>query len=371
MKPLIERMTTQPFIAHWIRAINRYLVRLGIQSAAAITYFSVLAMLPVLMVGFAGVGLTLTVIRPDLLALLKELLVEILADATTVSTALVTAVEEATRSWRSLGIIGLVTAAWVGAKWVYHLKNAVRMQLRTDANERDPKAKPWIEFPINLGILLALLLFVVASMVVWVGTNILTSGVLEHFGVEGEIAGATWRLIGIGTTMVVSFLLFAFFFRVFPKKKLPWLVTLKGSLLGASGTTGLQTVASLLFGTFSRNIAAAVFGPVIVLMLVFNLFAQIIIITAAWIGTADGIYQFSSEKEQPPVVLEVVEPVAVPVTKPHAPKSPVAAGYLTGAATGLGIGALTAMLASRRVRGEQVSRAAGRSRRASRRTSRE
>ncbi len=367
MKQTIERVTSQPFVAHWIRAINRYLTRLGIQSAAAITYFSVLAMLPVLMVGFALIGLTLTVIRPDLLELLKEVLVESLADATTVSTALVAAVEQATGSWRTLGIIGLATAAWIGAKWVDHLKNAVRMQLRADANARDPKARPWIEVPLNLAILIALLLFVVASFAVWIATNVLTSGVLEYFGVEGEIAGAMWGLIGIGTTLVVTYLLFLFFFRVFPKDRLPWGVTLKGALLGAIGTTGLQTVASLLFGSFSRNAAAAVFGPVIVLMLFFNLFAQIIIITAAWIGTADGVFQEVGEDE-PPVVLEVVEPVAVPAATPYAPKSPVAAGYLTGAATGLGIGALTVMAISRRVRGERVSREAGRSRRASLRT---
>lgn len=362
MKEFVERLTKRPFIAHWIRAINRYLTRLGIQSAAAITYFSVLAMLPVLMVGFAAVGLTLTVLRPHLLDMLKDALVSTLSDATAVSGALIEAVEQATGSWRTLGIIGLGAAAWVGAKWVDHLKNAVRMQLRVDANERDPKAKPWIEVPLNLGILFALLLFVVASLGVWVATNILASGVLERFRMADDIAGVMWRVIGFVTTLVITYVLFVFFFRVFPKDRLPWVLTLKGALLGAVGTTGLQTVASLLFGAFSRNAASAVFGPVIVLMLFFNLFAQIIIITAAWIGTADEVFEDPHE-EKPPVILEVAEPVVIPVPQPRTPKRPVAVGYVAGTATGLVLGLVLRLLSR-----ERGVPGADRSRRASRRT---
>jgi len=51
-------------------------------------------------------------------------------------------------------------------------------------------------------------------------------------------------------------------------------------------------------GKFSGNPAAAVFGPVIVLMLFFNLFARLNLYVAAWIATsvqpavADQIQEF-------------------------------------------------------------------------------
>ena len=43
---------------------------------------------------------------------------------------------------------------------------------------------------------------------------------------------------------------------------------------------------SFLISAFRGNLAAAIFGPVIVLMLFFNIFAQLILFIAAWIATA-------------------------------------------------------------------------------------
>lgn len=359
MKEFIARVTAWPFVAHWIRAITRYLGRLGIQSAAAITYFSVLAMLPVMMVSFSVVGLTLTVLRPELLTLLKDLLVSSLSDATNVSDALVTAVEQAASSWRTLGSIGLVTALWVGAKWVEHLKRAVRVQLRAAISEPDPKKKPWVEVPLNLLILLAMLLFVLLTFALWIGTTVIASGLLDALDLPGEVTSALWRLLAFGATLLVTFVLFVFFFRVFPVQPLPWMITVKGAALGAIGTTGLQAVASVLFGVFSGNAAAAAFGPIIVLMLFFNLFAQIIIITAAWIGTAD----VPAEPDPTDEPLESVTPLESSPGAQSAPAranvSPVAAGYLTGAATGLGLGAVLASRAGRRRTRKQASRELG------------
>ena len=46
-------------------------------------------------------------------------------------------------------------------------------------------------------------------------------------------------------------------------------------------------VASFLISAFRGNPAAAIFGPVIVLMLFFNIFAQLVLFIAAWIATAE------------------------------------------------------------------------------------
>lgn len=367
MKEWVERVKEQPLIAHWIRAINRYLTRLGIQSAAAITYFSVLAMVPTLMVGFAGVGMTLTVLRPELLETAKAELVLMLENAPAVSDALIVAVEQATNSWRALGLIGLATALWMGIKWVNNLKNAVRMQLRETADEPESKAKPWIDMPLNLAILLGLLVFVVITFGLWIGTSALASGLLDTLGLEGHVAAAFWQLLALAATLVVTFGLFVFFFRVLPNRRPPWPHLLQGALLGAIGTTGLQGLASVMFGSFSRNVAAAVFGPVIVLMLFFNMFAQIIIVTAAWIGTFEAPDAGEAESSTVPQDEPQVAPGSAAVQAPT-PASPIAAGYLTGAATGLGVGVLASVLFSRRLRREPASQEADQSRRASRRT---
>ena len=49
-----EKVQRQPVIAHLIRATERFNDRLGNQFGAAITYFSFLSMIPILMVSFAA-----------------------------------------------------------------------------------------------------------------------------------------------------------------------------------------------------------------------------------------------------------------------------------------------------------------------------
>ena len=53
-----EKVQRQPVIAHLIRATERFNDRLGNQFGAAITYFSFLSMIPILMVSFAAVSYT-------------------------------------------------------------------------------------------------------------------------------------------------------------------------------------------------------------------------------------------------------------------------------------------------------------------------
>ena len=67
MKQLLDKVLNHPVVAHAMAANDRYNRRLGPQFAAAITYFTVLSLVPILLFAFSMLGLTLTVIRPDLL----------------------------------------------------------------------------------------------------------------------------------------------------------------------------------------------------------------------------------------------------------------------------------------------------------------
>ena len=57
--------------------------------------------------------------------------------------------------------------------------------------------------------------------------------------------------------------------------------------MGSIALVALQYLASFLISAFRGNAAAAIFGPVIVLMLFFNIFAQLILFIAAWIATSN------------------------------------------------------------------------------------
>src|SRR6478672_12908564 len=54
-----KRIASRPGVKHLIAAITRYGDRLGSQFAGAMTYFSFLSLVPILMVGFAVAGIVL------------------------------------------------------------------------------------------------------------------------------------------------------------------------------------------------------------------------------------------------------------------------------------------------------------------------
>jgi membrane protein len=87
---------------------------------------------------------------------------------------------------------------------------------------------------------------------------------------------------------------------------------------------------------------------VIVLLLFFNLFATLVLLLAAWMGTAKAPAaapvlpdpaQATAAAERPGMVNEAVARRAMGVG--------LTAGYVTGAATGIGVGAVIAAIAAR------------------------
>ena len=74
-----------PAVAHFLRALDRFNDRLGSQFGAAITYFSFLSLIPILMVSFAAVGFVLAS-NQNLLTEIINKIVRTISDATLATT---------------------------------------------------------------------------------------------------------------------------------------------------------------------------------------------------------------------------------------------------------------------------------------------
>lgn len=298
MKERLERILAVEWVAHLVRAAQRFGQRLGSQFAAAITYFSVLSIVPVLMVAFAATGLTLTVIAPDALVQVKDAITTAVGGQGDLSKQLIDIVERAFGSWREVGVLGLLVAAWTGAGWVDNLRQAVRAQMRHEFDVSKPAANIVVATLVNLVILLAL--FVLVGLTIGmssVATTLRhTVGALLHL--EGPLWDLTLSVAPLGATLLSGFLLFWFIFRVFPEVRLPTRVVMRGAAIGAVGITALLWAAGLLAGSFANNVAAAVFGGTLIIMLYFNLFATLILMVAAWMAT-----DASMEPEPTPIEL--------------------------------------------------------------------
>ena len=365
MKEWLERLKSKPSIAHLLRAVERFNNRLGDQFGAAITYFSILAVVPVLLFAFAVLGFVLTVLRPDLINNVVDAFAGAIGtiDLST-RQRLVDQVSQTLANWRGVGIVALLVAIYSGAGWMDSLKRAVRAQWRRDFDVAENRGNIIKWTLVNLVTLIGLIVLIVVTFALASISTALADDLLHLVGLDqiGWLSPVL-RIVPIIFSIGAGWLLFMYLFTVLPEDRQPWPVVRRGALMGAIGLAVLQYSTGLLFSLFQQSRAASIFGPVIVLMLFFNLFAQLILFVAAWIATAcQEAVPAAEEKVRFPLTpagKEEAEPTSdgpVMVPQPVAVRSVqvgLGAGYVTGTATGVGLGAALAWLLSKAVRGRR------------------
>ncbi|GAB3623034.1 hypothetical protein GCM10027418_11160 [Mariniluteicoccus endophyticus] len=284
----LKALMAKPAIAHLLRANARFGNRLGNQFGAAITYFSVLAMVPILMFAFALTGMTLTVFRPDLMdQVLGTVQSQLQGAPGDTKDKVMGVITHALKSWQGIGIIGILSAGYAGAGWIANLKSAVRAQWRPDFEQEEQKSNIVVETLKNMGILVMLLLFIVITFGLASAATALTGTIVSALHLE-QIPGVSFllRFVPLIVSIGAGWLLFAYLYKTLPEEKLKVRDIWKGALAGSILLAVLQYATGILMGSFTKNPAAALFGPVIVIMLFFNLFARLILFIAAWIATA-------------------------------------------------------------------------------------
>jgi len=296
----VKALRQVPAVAHVLRMNTRYVTRLGNQFAGAITYFSLLSMVPILMFAFSACGFTLTVLRPDLLERVQAAIMAQLQGAPEDLQAQLTGlIGGFLRNWASVGLVGLFSSIYSSAGWAGNLKSAVRAQTRPLFDMKELKRFILLEVLLNFVILLGLLIILAVTFALAVMATSLT-GTIVHWLALDKVPGINvlLRLVGPILSAIAGWGMFVYLYEVLPEVKFPFRIIAWGAMFGSAGLFVLQYLTGFLMGIFSGNPAAAVFGPVIVLMLFFNLFARLNLYVAAWIATsvqpavADQIQEF-------------------------------------------------------------------------------
>ena len=113
------------WVDHLVRAGARYTERHGNDYAAAVTYFSVLSLVPVMMVAFAAAGFALGA-RP---AAVERLQHEITTEwPGALGDTLNTIINQAISSAATVGFLGLLAALYSGIGWMTNLRDALSAQ---------------------------------------------------------------------------------------------------------------------------------------------------------------------------------------------------------------------------------------------------
>jgi membrane protein len=347
-----EEFSKRPMVAHVLRAVDRFNVRGGVQLAAAVAYFSVLCLVPILMLAFSALGLTLTVLRPEALGEIEAWIHSQLSGDSDLGEPVYDVIASALNNWAGIGLTGLAITIWVSSGWVGNLKRAVRLLMREDVDKPGKQLVMPLDILVNFAGLIGLLVGVAATFLASSVATYLGSEVGQWLGF-GDSTGWTLllRLLGLVVALAAGTALFRLLFGWFAPHPVPSHLAWVGAGIGATGLLVLQALTGYLIGAFSRNLGTAVFASTIVLMLFLNLFATLLLYIAAWLGTAE---QPQPEPEPLPEV-EPVPPVeSMPgelyVSSEVARKSlgiGLGTGYVVGTATGLGLGAVLVSAISR------------------------
>lgn len=282
---LEQRLEASSVGSHVVRTGKRYFNRMGNHLAGSIAFFSILAIVPVLMFAFAAVGLTLTVIRPQLMDEVQIFIVDNM-NAGPLQDQVLVLLGEYLYHWQRVGLFALLVALVVGSTWVANLKGAIRAMVRPDFDVVHRGHSPLLEPILNIALLLALMVLVAVTFTGTVIGTQLAGAVVDWLRLGNVIISrGLVQAVSLGLSFAGALLLFWLIYRYLPDTRSPNRAILGGSLGAAVCFVLLQTGASALTRLLSMGRATQVFGPVIVAMLFINIFAQLTLIWAAWVAT--------------------------------------------------------------------------------------
>lgn len=310
---------------HLARAGARYQGQKGDYYAAGITYFSVLALFPLLMVAFAVVGFVLSS-RPDLLTELQTQIADNVPGS--FGGTINDLVESAVASRTSVGLIGLVGALYAGLGWTANLREAL-----TAMWERQHERGSFLATKVkDLGALLGLGLALVISL----GLSALASGsvvpaLLDFFGVDGIPGiGILVRVVSILLALTATWALFAWVIARLPREPVTVRSAARAALMAAVVFEIFKQLGAVYLESVTSGPAGVAFGPIIGILVFAFTTSRLLLFSTAWAATA----QENLQQQATPVPDGAVIAPRVEVREGLSP---------AGAAALIGAGVLTAI----------------------------
>ncbi|GAA1326993.1 inner membrane protein YhjD [Pseudonocardia xinjiangensis] len=322
------------WIDHLVRAGGRYTDRHGDHYAAAITYFSVLSLVPLVMVAFAAAGYVLF-FRPELLAQLQAgISKNVPAGLEGVINPII---DGAIASRNAVGAVGLLAALYSGIGWMSNLREALSEQWgQVPATPALPK-RIFFDLLTLIGLGLAL----VGSFAITGLASGFAATLLRLVGLADQgWAAVLLTVLGIVLGLVANWFIFLWVIARLPREHATLRSAAKAALLGAVGFEVLKQVMTYYLASVTTSPSGAIFGPLLGLLVFAFFVSRFILFVTAWAATAD-----ENEQEEP-----------APVPGPAVIRSEVTvhSGPTRGTAAGLlGAGLVTGLLGSRLLLGRR------------------
>jgi membrane protein len=322
----------RPSVRHVIRAWQHLQENNGMQYAAAITFFSFLALFPLLLL---AVSITGFVLHSDP-GVERSFLLHVTDNVPgALGETLKTSLQAAIDSRTSLGIVGLFGVLFTGLGWIGNLRKAI------DAVwSRTPDKLNFVKEKLaNLVVLAGLGLGAVVSIGLTVIGTSLTDQILGWLGLDSVPgAGVMLKLLGIALAVAGDTVIFWWLLVRLPQIEVPTRIAVKGALLAAIGFEVLKILGSFTIAHTANSPTAGPFAGIIAVLIWIQLVARWMLFACAWTAVLNAEHSDANAAdvkvaEPPAPEVRVVEAEPVSDVSPAAVGATlVGAGMIAGAA---------------------------------------
>jgi membrane protein len=260
------------WIDHGWRALVRYDQVRGYHLSAAITYYTFLALFPLLLLAYAVLGY---LVGRDAAA------TQAVSDF--VHTNLPTLdVEWIAGARYSAGVVGLLGVLYAGLGWVATVRESIH-----DVWGKGEEEGSWLVTKlVDVAVLFALAPITAASIVVSVLVNGGAEWLLRELGVAGALR-VSLPIVAFGAGVMLNFALFVGLLVGLPRLRMSFGRVAGPALLGAVAFEILKTFSGLFLGLTMANPAYKLVASAVGVLVFLNLVNNLLLICAALTATSD------------------------------------------------------------------------------------
>jgi membrane protein len=317
---------------HLMRANERFNERKGSFYAAGLTYYTIFALFPLLMLLFAMAGFVLSR-QPALLTDIENRIK--LSVSGHLGKQLLQLIDSAINSRTSVGVVGLALALWLGLGWMSNLREALS-QMWQDRHE--PAGFVRTKLSDLTAMASAFLAIAITVALTAVGDATVMAKVLNLLGIHYfPLLDALLRLASLLISFLVSWVFFTYVIARLPRESISFDSAVRAAFFAAVSFEVFKQLASIYLRLVLRSPAAATFGPVLGLMVFAYTTARLLLFATAWAATSpDNLRAMPAEPPGPAII---------------SPRVQIEDGLPTGrAAAAAAVGAVGALSLSRLLR---------------------
>jgi membrane protein len=288
---------------HAMRANDRYDESKGNFFAAGLTYYTIFALFPLLMVSFSVVGFLLSR-RPDVLSGIdNKVRAAVPGD---LGQQLLDLMNSAIDARASVGFIGLGAAVWVGLNWMANLRTALSEMWRQGEGSRGYVRTKFSDLAAMVSSFVAILATLALSALADAAPM---SRVLGLLGIHNApVLDAILRGVSILISVLLSWLVFTWVIGRLPREPVSLASSVRAALIAAIGFEVFKLGASIYLKSVLHSPAGATFGPVLGLMVFAYISARLLLFATAWAATAtENLLATPVEPPEPTVIAPRVQ----------------------------------------------------------------